>query len=144
MAALERLQRELPAVVLEAEALPAARPAADVRTQVPSASSVHELASSRSASSRIRTRRRWIAGSTTGTTASTRRSRLRSIMSGDPNQIRSGRPWSPPKRNRRECSRNRPTIDRTRMCSDSPGTPGRMPHRPRTTRSTGHPAADAR
>ena len=90
------------------------------------------------------TSRRWITGSTTGTTTSTRRSRLRSIMSGEPNHTRSGRPCSPPKRKILECSRNRPTTDRTRIPSESPGTPGRMLHRPLTTRSIETPPADAR
>lgn len=85
-----------------------------------------------------------MSGSWTGTITSTRRSRLRSIMSGEPNEIRNGRPWSPPKRKMRECSRKRPTMDRTRMLSDRPGTPGRRLHRPRTTRSTDVPAAEAR
>ena len=35
----------------------------------------------------------------------------------------------------RVCSRKRPTIERTRMFSDSPGTPGRSAHTPRTIRS---------
>jgi len=85
-----------------------------------------------------------MSGSATGTITSTRRSRFRSIMSGEPKEIRSGRPWSPPNRKIRECSRNRPTIDVTRMPSESPGTPARRLHRPRTTRSTGTPAAEAR
>ena len=33
---------------------------------------------------------------------------------------------------------------RTRMFSDSPGTPGRIAQMPRTQRSTGTPACDAR
>ncbi|MNW60210.1 hypothetical protein D3C74_381750 [compost metagenome] len=44
----------------------------------------------------------------------------------------------------RECSRNRPRMDRTRMFSLSPGTPGRIAQIPRTTRSTFTPACDAR
>ena len=79
-----------------------------------------------------------------GTITSTRRSRLRSIRSADPMEILSGRPCSPPKRKIRECSRYRPTMDRTLIDSDSPGTPGRRQHRPRTMRSTGTPACDAR
>ena len=43
----------------------------------------------------------------------------------------------------RECSRNRPTIERTRMFSDSPGTPGRSAQMPRTSSSTGTPACEA-
>ena len=38
----------------------------------------------------------------------------------------------------------RPTIDRTRMVSDRPCTPGRRLHTPRTTRSMGTPAIEAR
>ena len=43
----------------------------------------------------------------------------------------------------RECSRNRPITDRTRMFSDNPGTPGRRQQMPRTTRSISTPACDA-
>ena len=43
----------------------------------------------------------------------------------------------------RECSRKRPTIERTRMVSDRPGTPGRSEQMPRISSSTGTPAADA-
>ena len=42
-----------------------------------------------------------------------------------------------------ECSRNRPTIERTRMFSDSPGTPGRSAQMPRMSSSTGTPAGEA-
>ena len=44
----------------------------------------------------------------------------------------------------RECSRKRPTTDTTRMFSDTPGTPGRRQQMPRTLRSTGTPACEAR
>ena len=44
----------------------------------------------------------------------------------------------------RLCSRNRPRMDRTRMFSDSPGTPGRTEQMPRVSRSTGTPAMEAR
>ena len=44
----------------------------------------------------------------------------------------------------RECSRNRPSTERTRMFSESPGTPGRRAQIPRTTTSTGTPAWEAR
>src|SRR6476660_3317677 len=43
----------------------------------------------------------------------------------------------------RECSRKRPSSDRTRIVSESPGTPGRRQQMPRTRRSIGVPAADA-
>src|SRR5690606_5979803 len=43
----------------------------------------------------------------------------------------------------RECSRNRPRIDRTRMFSDSPGTPALIAQMPRTTTSIGTPACEA-
>ena len=78
-------------VILEAEA-EAAVGGRRTRVQPPSAPSTHELASSRSASSSIPTSRRWIPGSSTGTITSTRRSRLRSIRSGEPKHTRSGRP----------------------------------------------------
>ena len=44
----------------------------------------------------------------------------------------------------RECSRNRPTIDRTAMRSLTPGTPGRRQQMPRTIRSIRTPACEAR
>src|SRR6185369_2669404 len=43
----------------------------------------------------------------------------------------------------RLCSRNRPTMLRTRILSDKPGTPGRNIQTPRTTRSIETPAAEA-
>jgi hypothetical protein len=55
----------------------------------------------------------------------------------------SGSP-APPKMKNRECSRNRPRMLRTRIVSDSPGTPGRSAHIPRTHTSTGTPACEAR
>ena len=39
----------------------------------------------------------------------------------------------------RECSRKRPMIERMRMFSVKPGTPGARQQRPRTIRSTGTP-----
>ena len=56
-----------------------------------------------SITSRMLRRRSWSAGSSTGTSASTRRSRLRSIMSAEPMRNRSRSPW--PKHRIRECSR---------------------------------------
>ena len=55
-------------------------------------------------------------------------------------------PRSPPfvKAKTRECSRNRPTMLRTRIVSDMPGTPGRTAQIPRTNKSMGTPACDAR
>ena len=44
----------------------------------------------------------------------------------------------------RECSRNSPTIERTRIRSESLGTPGRTEQIPRTMRSTSTPAWLAR
>ena len=43
----------------------------------------------------------------------------------------------------RECSRKRPTIDRTVMLSLTPGTPGRSRQMPRTIRSISTPAWEA-
>jgi hypothetical protein len=43
----------------------------------------------------------------------------------------------------RECSRNRPTTEITRMFSDSPGTPGRRQQNPRTISVIFTPACDA-
>ncbi len=43
----------------------------------------------------------------------------------------------------RECSRNSPTIDRTRMRSETPSTPGTRQQAPRTIRSISTPARDA-
>ena len=79
-------------------------------------------------------------GSVIRTWTSTRRSRLRCIMSALPNQCSS----DPTKWNTLECSRNRPRIDRTRTFSDSPATPGFSAQMPRTTMSTGTPACAAR
>jgi hypothetical protein len=44
----------------------------------------------------------------------------------------------------RECSRNRPTIDRTAIVSLIPGIPGRNAQMPRTIRSIGTPAREVR
>ena len=44
----------------------------------------------------------------------------------------------------RECSRKRPTTERTRMFSDTPGTPGRRQQMPRTMSSIFTPACEAR
>ena len=62
-----------------------------------------------------------------------------------------GRPDVPLARRRRcskpqmrECSRNSPTIERTRMRSETPGRPGWMEHAPRMMRSMSTPALDAR
>ncbi len=79
-------------------------------------------------------------GSLTCTMTSTRRSRLRCIMSALPIQNSSAeRKW-----NIRECSRKRPRMERTSMFSLRPGTPGLSAQIPRTTISTGIPALDAR
>ena len=65
-------------------------------------------------------------------------------MSALPSQCsRPSRPGGP-KTITRECSRNRPTMLRTRTVSDSPGTPGLSAQIPRTTSSTGTPARLAR
>ena len=61
-------------------------------------------------------------GSSSRTSASTRRSRLRCIRSALPIQT-CGSP-SLANKKIRECSRKRPRMLRTRMVSDSPGTPG--------------------
>ena len=44
----------------------------------------------------------------------------------------------------RECSRKRPTTETTRTFSLTPSTPGRRQQMPRTFRSIGTPACDAR
>lgn len=90
--------------------------------------------------SRLRAAR--CAGSVILTRASIRRSRLRCIMSALPIQTSGSPPL--PKAKTRECSRNRPSTDRTRMFSDRPVTPGRTAQMPRTHTSTGTPAWDAR
>ena len=73
---------------------------------------------------------------------STRRSRLRCIRSAEPMPTVG---WPPlANQNSRLCSRKRPRMLRTRMFSLSPGLPGRMVQMPRTHRSTGTPAAEAR
>jgi hypothetical protein len=43
----------------------------------------------------------------------------------------------------RECSRNSPTIERTRIRSEMPGMPGWIEQAPRTIRSMSTPALDA-
>ncbi len=63
-------------------------------------------------------------------------------MSALPNHTSGSPPL--PKANTRECSRKRPRTERTRMFSDSPGTPGRSAQMPRTHTSTGTPACEAR
>ena len=44
----------------------------------------------------------------------------------------------------RECSRKRPTTETTRIVSLTPGTPGSRQQMPRTFRSIGTPACEAR
>ena len=44
----------------------------------------------------------------------------------------------------RECSRNSPTIERTVMRSETPGTPGWSEQAPRMMRSMSTPALEAR
>ena len=73
-----------------------------------------------------------------GVISSTRRSKLRVIQSAEEmNSLAlswgSSRPLA--KQMMRLCSRKRPTIDLTRIFSDSPGTPGRRQQMPRTTSS---------
>ena len=63
-------------------------------------------------------------------------------MSAEPIQAIGSPPFSNQKT--RLCSRNRPRTERTVMVSDSPGTPGRSAQMPRTSRSTGTPACEAR
>lgn len=63
-------------------------------------------------------------------------------MSALPNQTSGSPPL--PKAKIRECSRKRPSTDRTRMFSDRPATPGRTAQMPRTHTSTGTPACAAR
>ena len=70
-----------------------------------------------------------------------RRKKLRSIQSALDSHTFSSPPLA--KRKTRVCSRKRPTIERTRMFSESFGTPGRSAHTPRTMRSTFTPACDA-
>ena len=96
---------------------------------------------SRISQSRARRRRSWI-----GTAASTRSERLRCIQSAEPirNSPSSGSSEPAAKWKMRECSRKRPMIERMRMFSVSPGTPGARQQRPRTIRSTGTPACEAR
>ncbi len=63
-------------------------------------------------------------------------------MSALPNHTSGSSPL--PKTKTRECSRNRPSTDRTRMFSESPGSPGLSAQIPRTHTSTGTPAMLAR
>lgn len=63
-------------------------------------------------------------------------------MSALPNHTSGSPPL--PKAKIRECSRKRPSIERTRMFSERPATPGRIAQMPRTQMATGTPAMDAR
>ena len=69
------------------------------------------------------------------------RTRGSSLPPGDPGCVASGRQTRCSRAkiraeaDRRECSRNRPTNERTRMFSDWPGMPGRRQQMPRTIRS---------
>ena len=82
-------------------------------------------------------------GFSIGTSASTRRVRLRGIQSADEmNTLAFGDGSVSPlaKHTIRECSRKRPTMLFTAMVSDRPGTPGRRQQMPRTTSVIGTPA----
>src|SRR6056297_353716 len=82
-------------------------------------------------------------GFSISTRVSTRRLRLRPIQSAEEMKTRAfleGSPAPLPKQTMRECSRNRPMMDLTRMVSDNPLMPGRSPQMPRTTRSMRTPA----
>ena len=71
------------------------------------------------------------------TSVSTLRFRFRSIQSADEMKTRAfadGRRLPFPKQTIRECSRNLPTIDLTRMLSDRPRIPGLRPQIPLTMR----------
>jgi hypothetical protein len=57
---------------------------------------------------------------------------------------RDGSGWPLPKQTILECSKNRPTMDFTRMLSDNPGMPGLRQQIPLMMRSTVTPACDAR
>ncbi len=63
-------------------------------------------------------------------------------MSALPNHTSGSPPL--PKTKSRECSRNRPSTERTRTFSLSPSTPGLIAQMPRTQTSTGTPAREAR
>ena len=86
-------------------------------------------------------------GFSIGTSASTRPSRLRGIQSADEMNTRpwgDGRACPAPKHTIRACSRKRPMMLFTVMFSESPGTPGRNEHMPRTTSEIDTPACEAR
>ena len=88
----------------------------------------------------------WTVGLWIGTKVSTRMSMLRAIQSAlDMNTLLSGdgNLWPSAKTQTRACSRNRPTIDFTRIVSERPGTPGRRQQMPRTTIMIFTPARDA-
>ena len=86
--------------------------------QAPSEPSCHARRSSASMRLEDLVEQAWASGSSIGTNASIRRSRLRSMRSPEP-MSHSG---SPPFSNRqiRECSRNSPMIDRTRIAPTAP------------------------
>ena len=71
-----------------------------------------------------------------------RRKRFRSIQSALAQYTSRSPPFS--KSYTRECSRKRPTMERTLMRSETPGTPGLKQHTPRTMSSTATPAREAR
>ena len=96
---------------------------------------------SRQSASNVEASSAWSAASSIGVTTSTRWSRLRGIRSALPMKQTLRSPAS--KAKRRLCSRKRPSTLRTRMCSLSPGTPGRSEQTPRTSRSIRAPASDA-
>ena len=78
-----------------------------------------------------------------GTSTSTRPFRLRGIQSAEDTKTLAsveGKPWPSPTQTIRPCSRYRPTTLFTRMLSESPGTPARRQHMPRTIRSILTPA----
>ena len=105
----------------------------------PSASSAQARVSSARLTSRISSRRACSSGSSTGTSASTRRSRLRGIRSAEPMRT-VGRPG--PRRWRTgRCGCARGSGRRSSApgcCSDRPGTPGMRQQMPRMMRSTSH------
>ena len=66
------------------------------------------------------------------------------MRSADPMNTSGPSPEESANAKMRECSRNRPRIERTWMVSLRPGMPGRNAQIPRTTSSIGTPTCDAR
>ena len=140
MVARRRLEALIKYSCMSSNGLPSASVVCGI--QVPSGCRCHDAVPSSKAMSNNSPISAICAGLVIETSTSTRRSRLRCIRSAEP--IPTDGDPSLANQKRRLCSKNRPRMLRTRMLSLTPGTPGRIVQVPRTQRSTGTPAWDAR